>query len=62
MRYQRDIIISKTTVAGNIRDYNQSYEVFYYPKAGDLPDKIAMYIYLEGKEKTYAKRSMYFSS
>ena len=62
MKYTRDTIISKTTVAGNIRDYKQSYEIFYYPKSDDLVDKMAMYIYLDGEEKSFAKRSIYFSS
>ncbi len=62
MKYTRNTIVPKTTVAGNIRDFRQTYEIFYYPKADDLPDKIAMYIYLENQEKSYAKRSIYFSS
>ncbi len=58
----KDIIIPKTTVAGNIRDFNQSYEIFYYPKAEDLPDKVAVYIYLTNENKSFAKRSLFFSS
>ena len=62
MAYKKDILTPKTTVAGNIRDFKQSYEIFYYPTADDLPDKVAMYIYLMNEEKQYAKRSIFFSS
>jgi len=61
--YKKEILIDRTTVAGNIQDFSQSYHIVYYPKAENLPDKIALYINLinsEGKE--YAKRSLYFSS
>lgn len=61
MMYEKQILIPKRTVAGNIRDYKQQYEIFYYPKAGDLLDKVAIYIYLVGN-KQFAKRSIYFSS
>lgn len=49
-------------VAGNIKDFQQLYEIFYYPTERSLVDKIALYIYLANKEKQYAKRSIYFSS
>ena len=49
-------------VAGNIRDFQQLYEIFYYPPERSLPMKIALYIYLASKDKQYAKRSIYFSS
>ena len=58
MKYEKEILTSTTTVAGNIRDHIQSYDIKYYPKAKDLPDKVALYIYLG----EYAKRSVYFSS
>lgn len=54
--------MNKRTVAGNIRDFRQTYELFYYPKVDDLPDKIALYLYLENEKKEFAKRSIYFSS
>ena len=61
--YKKELLIPQTTVAGNIRDFKQSYEIFYYPKTDDLPDKIALYIHLiNSEEKQYAKRSLYFSS
>ncbi len=63
MEYEKQILIPRTIVSGNIRDFKQSYEIFYYPKADDLPDKIALYIHLVNSEgKQYAKRSIYFSS
>ena len=57
--YEKIILTSKTTVAGNIKDHKQTYDIKYYPKSGDLIDKVALYIYL-GEE--FAKRSVYFSS
>ena len=61
--YPKEIIIPRTTVAGNIRDFKQQYEGFYYPQADDLPSKIALYIYLVGKDnKDKAPRSLFFSS
>lgn len=62
MAYTKEIIIPKKTVSGNIRDFKQQYEVFYYPKIDDLIDKVAVYIYLTNGEKQYAKRSLFFSS
>ena len=59
MKYEKIILTSSTTVAGNIKDHRQSYDIKYYPKANDLIDKVALYIYL-GEE--FAKRSVYFSS
>ena len=59
MKYEKIILISSTTVAGNIKDHKQTYDVKYYPKSGDLIDKIALYIYLGDQ---FAKRSIYFSS
>ena len=49
-------------VAGNIKDFKQIYEIFYYSKENKLVDKIALYIFLANKEKRYARRSIYFSS
>ena len=60
--YENIEIVPSTTVAGNIRDFTQSYKIKFYPKANDLPEKIALYIYLDSKDKSYAKRSVYFSS
>lgn len=63
MPYKKEIIIPPTTVAGNLKDFKQSYEIYYYPKDSDLPDKIAFYINLidrEGQRK--ARRSLFFSS
>ena len=57
--YEKIILTPAVTVAGNIKDHKQSYEIKYYPKAKDLVDKIALYIYLG---ENYAKRSIYFSS
>ncbi len=60
--YEKEIITPLTTVAGNISDFKQQYEIKFYPKADDLPSKIALYIYLTREDKQYAKRSIYFSS
>ena len=60
--YKRETLIPITTVAGNISDFKQQYEIKFYPKADDLPDKIALYIYLTKQDKQFAKRSIYFSS
>ncbi len=60
--YAREIITPLTTVAGNISDFKQQYEIKFYPKADDLPAKIALYIYLTKEESKFAKRSVYFSS
>ncbi len=60
--YEREIVTNLTTVAGNISDFKQQYEIKFYPKADDLPDKIALYIYLTRADKQFAKRSIYFSS
>ncbi len=60
--YEKEIITPITTVAGNIKDFKQQYEIKFYPKADDLPPKVALYIYLTNKEKQYAKRSVYFSA
>ena len=63
MSYEKEIIIPLTTVAGNIKDFKQSYEVMYYLKTKEYTDKMTLYIYLIGEgEKKYAKRSIYFSS
>ena len=62
MKYDKIILTNLTTVAGNIRDFKQQYEIKFYPKADDLPAKIALYIYLTKEEKQFAKRSVYFSS
>ena len=58
MKYSKTILTPSTTVAGNIRDFKQSYDIKYYPRDKDLVDKVALYIYLGD----YAKRSVYFSS
>ena len=61
--YEKEILVPLTTVAGNIKDFKQQYEILYYPKSGELVDKIALYMYLAGEEgMQYAKRSIYFSS
>ncbi len=60
--YEKEIVVPITTVAGNIRDFKQQYEIKFYPKADDLPPKIALYIYLVKEDKQYAKRSVYFSA
>ena len=60
--YKRETLIPITTVAGNISDFKQQYEIKFYPKADDLPDKVALYIYLAREDKQFAKRSIYFSS
>ncbi len=62
MKYEKEVWIHKTTVSGNIRDFTQSYEGFYYPRANDLVDKFALYIYLDSPDKSNAIRSIYFSS
>jgi len=63
MNYKKEIIIPSTTVAGNIKDFKQSYEIYYYPQDQDLPSKIALYINLIDKEGLKkARRSLYFSS
>ncbi len=60
--YEKEILTKLVTVAGNISDYKQQYEIKLYPKADDLPQKVALYIYLTSEEKQFAKRSIYFSS
>ena len=62
MNYEKETIIESTTVAGNIRDFVQSYKIKFYPKVKDLPEKIALYIYLDSNDKSFAKRSLFFSS
>ncbi len=62
MNYEKEEIVETTTVAGNIRDFTQSYKILFYPQAKDLPSKIALYIYLDSADKSFAKRSIYFSS
>jgi len=63
MTYTKEIIIAETTIAGNISDFNQSYEGFFYPAVKDLPSKFALYIHLTGSDGIKkAKRSLYFSS
>ena len=63
MSYKKEVIINETTVAGNISDFNQSYEGFFYPEAKDLPSKFTLYIHLTGEDGIKkAKRSLYFSS
>lgn len=59
MSYDKEILVPSTTVAGNIKDHNQSYEIVYYPRANDLIDKVALYIFLGDRK---AIRSVYFSS
>ena len=60
--YEKEILTKLVTVAGNISDFKQQYEIKFYPKADDLPQKVALYIYLTSEEKQFAKRSIYFSS
>ena len=60
--YEKIILTNNTTVAGNIKDFTQSYKIQFYPETKDLPSKIALYIYLDSAEKSFAKRSVYFSS
>ena len=55
-------LTGEEVVAGNIKDFQQLYQIFYYPKERSLVDKIALYIYLGNNYKKYAKRSIYFSS
>lgn len=55
-------LTGEKVVAGNIKDFQQIYQVFYYPKERTLPDKIAMYIYLASNFDKKAKRSIFFSS
>lgn len=55
-------LTGEKVVAGNIKDFQQIYQLFYYPKERSLPDKVAFYIYLANNKKLYAKRSIYFSS
>ena len=63
MSYEKEIIIQETTVAGNISDFNQGYEGFFYPEVKDLPSKFALYIHLTGEDGIKkARRSIYFSS
>ena len=52
-------------VQGNINSLNQIYEYKYYPKEGELIQKVALYLYLRKKEEgaiNYARRSVYFQS
>ena len=60
--FEKELIVNQKTVAGNIRNFKQSYEIFYYPKTEEYVDKIAFYIYLLSEDKQYAKRSIYFSN
>ena len=60
--FEKELIVPSKTVAGNITNFKQSYEIFYYPKTENYTDKIAFYIYLLSEEKKYAKRSIYFSN
>lgn len=66
--YNKETIVSEKTVAGNIRDFRQLYDIVYYPRQDDLPEKIAMYIYLRKKDEEkednakMANRSLFFSS
>ena len=43
--YEKEILTPLTTVAGNIADFKQQYEIKFYPKADDLPEKVALYIF-----------------
>ncbi len=62
MPFEKELIVEQKTVAGNIRNFKQSYEVYYYNKTKEYTDKIAFYIYLLSEEKQYAKRSIYFDN
>jgi len=48
--YKSIELVEFTTVAGNIRDLIQGYSIKYYPKANDLPNKIALCIHLKKPE------------
>ena len=53
------------TVATDLNNYLQQYELLYYPATQKHPtDKIALYIYLKsrGGSMKYAKRSVFFKS
>ena len=61
--YKKEVVVEETTVAGNLRDYKQSYKIKFYPKDKDLSDKIVIYIdWISQTKKEYATRSLYFSS
>lgn len=65
--YNKQALTELTTVAGNISDAQQCYQIFYYPKSLDLPQKVALFTYLVPpslKEKGIMPkpRSLYFSS
>lgn len=55
-------IVYDVYVAGNLRDYDQSYTIQHLTKYHDLCNKVILYINWKHPEKEFALRSMYFSS
>ena len=45
--YEKETIVEFTTVAGNIRNLIQGYDIKYYPKHNDLIDKVAFRVHLK---------------
>ncbi|KKK90272.1 hypothetical protein LCGC14_2724730, partial [marine sediment metagenome] len=58
MSYEKETIIEFTTVAGNIRDLIQGYDIKYYPKHNDLIDKVAFRVHLKKPDTPDDKQPM----
>jgi len=55
-------LLKEMDVIGNLRDYTQRVEIYYYPEEKKKKDKIAIYFLLTDGEKEYAKRSVFFKT
>lgn len=58
MQYDKETIIEFTTVAGNIRNLIQGYDIKYYPKHNDLKDKVAFRVHLKKPDTPDDKQPM----
>ena len=59
------ITLSEREVLGNLQEYTQIYNIYYYPKEQELKDNIALCMRLEGNKdgkKHYARRTLRFVS
>lgn len=60
--YETVTLTPSKSVAGNLRDYSQSYTIVLMPRSKDLCDKIVLYIDWDRAGRQYPTRSLYFSS
>jgi len=59
---QKIDLTGEQVVAGNLKDKQQLYQIFYYPRERTLTDKVWIYFHQATNEKKFAIKSLCFSS